>query len=300
VCHWEFIGDLPQPYYLTDGIALDPDKVAVVNSWPPPRTLWALQGFLSVMGYYQKFIAKYRDVAWPLTAILKWDTIYLSEDAERAFYALKQILMFAPLLQLPDVDRRIVVECDASGLVIGVVLLQGDDPIAFFSRDVAAQHAKMPLPAYECELIELVKVVRHLMPYLWGSFFSHPDISFLPQVHSQPIAYNNPFHTWVSKLFVYDFSIEYRQGKLNVVDDALSHRHEDTMGINAISNPSFAVYDAMCTELAISTTPPGWSKLDGLLLFKGCALLPAESSLWPHILERAHTMGHEGGEKTFH
>jgi hypothetical protein len=80
------------------------------------------------MGYYQKFIAKYRDVAWPLTAILKWDTFYLSEDVERAFYALKQIPMSAPLLQLPDVDRRIVVECDASGLVIGVVLLQGDDP----------------------------------------------------------------------------------------------------------------------------------------------------------------------------
>jgi hypothetical protein len=42
---------------------------------------------------------------------------------------------------------------------------KGDDTVAFFSQAVAPHHAK--LPAYEQELIELVKAVRYWQPYLW-------------------------------------------------------------------------------------------------------------------------------------
>jgi hypothetical protein len=37
---------------------------------------------------------------------------------------------------------------------------------------------------------------------------------------------------------------------------------------------------------------------DGLLLFNDRVFLPDGSSLWPQVLEHAHTMGHEGSEKT--
>jgi hypothetical protein len=96
----------------------------------------------------------------------------------------------------------------------------------------------------------------------------------------------------VSKLFGYDFSVQYRQGKLNVFADALSRRHEETMGVHAISSPSFAVFDALRHELmtdteawqlratlAAGTMSPGWSVIDGLRLFKGCTLLLVESPL---------------------
>jgi len=133
--------------------------------------------------------------------------------------------MFAPLLQLPDFSQKFVVDCDASGSRFGAVLHQGDSALAFFRRPVAPQHAK--LPAYERELIGLVKADRHWRPHLWGRPFTvrtdHWSLKFLLDQHLTTI----PQHTWVSKLFGYDFSVEYKPGKQNVVADALSRRDEE-------------------------------------------------------------------------
>jgi hypothetical protein len=73
------------------------------------------------------------------------------------------------LLQLPDFNIKFIMECDALGSAFGAVLHQGDGPVALFSQAVAIHHAK--LPAYERELIGLVKAVRHWHPYLWGRSF---------------------------------------------------------------------------------------------------------------------------------
>jgi hypothetical protein len=80
------------------------------------------------------------------------------------FHELKLALMIAPLHQLLDFEQKFNVKCDALGSGIGVVLHQGDSPIAFFNYAVAAHHAK--LSVYERELIGLVKVVRHWRPYI--------------------------------------------------------------------------------------------------------------------------------------
>jgi hypothetical protein len=89
--------------------------------------------------------------------------------------------MTAPLLQLPDFDKRFVVDCDAFGSEFGAVLHQGVGPIAYFSRAVAPHHQK--LPAYERELIGLVKSVRNWRPYLPRSaVVNHPSAHLGKQV----------------------------------------------------------------------------------------------------------------------
>jgi hypothetical protein len=146
------------------GVAMDPSKVDAVESWPIPRTIRALRSFLGLTGYYRKFIAGYGSVAAPLTALLKRDAFHWTEETAEAFCQLKQALLTAPLLQLPDFDKRFFIDCDASGSGFGAVLHQGDGAIAFFSRPVSLHHQK--LPAYERELIGLVKAVRHWRPYV--------------------------------------------------------------------------------------------------------------------------------------
>jgi hypothetical protein len=116
-----------------EGVAMDLDKMVVVDSWLTPKTLHALHGFLGLTCYYRKFIAHYGDIARPLTALLKRDTFHWSPKADVVFQCLKKALMMTPMLQLPDFNTQLVIECNASGSGFGAVLHQGDDPIAFFN-----------------------------------------------------------------------------------------------------------------------------------------------------------------------
>ena len=51
-----------------------------------------------------------------------------------AFLELKDALMIAPILTIPDCDKQFIVEIDMSGVGIGVTLMQEGRPLAFYSH----------------------------------------------------------------------------------------------------------------------------------------------------------------------
>jgi hypothetical protein len=177
-------------------------------------------------------------IAAPLTQLLKKEGFSWSPDAEAAFFQLKDALTTTLVLQLPDFSKDFVVECGASRFGIGVVLHQGKGAVAFFSKPMAPQHRG--LAAYEHELIGLVHAVHPWRPYLWGrTFVVRTDHFSLKYVLDQRLA-TIPQHHWISKILGFDFSVEYKPGRANIVADALSH-HEEDMAICAISAPTFDI-----------------------------------------------------------
>ncbi|WVZ49383.1 hypothetical protein U9M48_000750 [Paspalum notatum var. saurae] len=293
------------------GVAMNEDKIWAVLSWPVPRTVRAVRGFLGLAGYYRRFIKDYGATAAPLTKLLRTEGFRWTPETETAFMNLRKALTQAPVLQLPDFQRPFIVECDASGSGFGAVLHQGEGAVAFFSRPIAPRHAK--LAAYERELIGLVQAVRYWRPYLWGRLFvvktDHRSLKFLLDQRLSTI----PQHQWASKLIGFDFTVEFKPGHTNVVADALSRRNTDetTGACAALSGPIFSLFDDLRTELEhtpdlatvwahAAAGTEGWSSVDGLLLKNNRVFVPPTSPLVPAIIADAHTAGHEGIQKTLH
>jgi hypothetical protein len=231
------------------GVAMDADKVAAVSAWPQPHSARGLRGFLGLEGYYRKFIRDFGLIAAPLTRLLRRDAFAWDKEAEDAFQALKRALTTGPVIQMSDFNKIFIVDCDASDVEFGAVLHQGVIPVAFFSRSFPAQHLK--LAAYEWELIGQLQVVRYWRPYLWGRQFlvrtDHFSLKYLLDQRLSTVTQ----HQWISKLFGFDFTVEYRPGRLNTVADALSHRDAEhapevatELGAMCVcSSPTFAFLD---------------------------------------------------------
>jgi transposase InsO family protein len=287
---------------------MDADKVESVRAWPQPRTMRAVRGFLGLTRYYRKFIRSYGDIAAPLTQFLKRDAFRWTSAANTSFEALKVALTTAPVLQLPDFTRAFIVDCDASGSGIGAILHQGEGLLAFFSLAMQPHHAK--LAAYERELIGLVKAVRHWHPYLWTRPFvvrtGHFSLKYLLDQRLSTI----PQHAWVSKLFGYQFTVEFKSGKQNTVADALSRCDEGPV-IFALSLPNFDFFDqfrleaaalpeviAKRVEIEAGTAGPKWVVVDDMVVHDRRLFVPTSATVWALLLEHAHGMGHEGVQKT--
>ncbi len=83
------------------GMAPDPLKVQAVNDWPTPSDVTTVRRFLGLASYYRRYIAQFADIAAPLHQLTHKDAPFnWTEDCERAFLALKQKLVEAPILEL--------------------------------------------------------------------------------------------------------------------------------------------------------------------------------------------------------
>jgi hypothetical protein len=238
-------------YYLghlvgKDGIRVDPKNIEVMQEWPHSKTLKSLHGFLGLTGYYCKFVKNYGKIASPLTDILKKNSFTWTPAAAQAFQSLKTTMCTTPVPALPNFTKTFMLECDASGKGIGIVLMQEGRPLAFNSKQLSERNLGKPI--YEKEMLAILHVIELWCPYLLGQCFQiktdHQSLKYFLEQHIS----SQEQQKWVTKLSGYDYEIIYKKGKDNVVEDALSWKYEDEGSIFSLS---FIVPDwlqAMCQE----------------------------------------------------
>lgn len=87
---------------------------------------------------------------------------WTSEHSE-AFQALKQALISAPVLALPDFSKVFTVETDASDKGIRAVLQQDGHPIAYLSKALGPKN--QVLSTYEKESLAILMAIEHWRSY---------------------------------------------------------------------------------------------------------------------------------------
>jgi hypothetical protein len=147
------------------GVSIDPTKIAAVAEWPSPKNIKDIRSFLGLVGYYKKFVKNFGVIYRPLTELLKKQSIFLWTSVhEEAFALLKQALIQAPVLALPNVSRQFQIETNASDCCVGVVLMQKGHPLAFISKALGPR--TKGLSTYENEYLAIMIAIDHWRAYL--------------------------------------------------------------------------------------------------------------------------------------
>ncbi|KAK8521637.1 hypothetical protein V6N12_031531 [Hibiscus sabdariffa] len=154
------------------------------------------------------------------------------ENQQRSFDKLKQALTHAPILVQPEPGKEFIVYSDASHSGLGCVLMQGDNVVAYASRQLKPH--ELNYPTHDLELAAIVfglKIWRH---YLYGEkchiFIDHKSLKYLLTQKDLNLRQRR----WMELLKDYDLVIDYHPGKTNVVADALSRKPNfASLAINA-------------------------------------------------------------------
>jgi transposase InsO family protein len=217
----------------TEGLEVDPEKIAVIREWKTPTTVKGIQSFLGFGNFYRVFIKEYSRIARPLHRLTQMDVPFVwDEKCQKAFEEIKERLSTAPVLHYyqPDLETRI--ETDASDQVVAGVMSQRKDdkwhPVAYYSKSMSA-----PEQNYEIHDKEMLAIIRALEEWRAELEGLQRNERFDILTDHQALEY---FMTkrklsarqarWAEFLSRFYFMIRYRPGKQNTIADILSRKNE--------------------------------------------------------------------------
>jgi hypothetical protein len=147
------------------GVATDPEKIKVIENWQTPTNAKELRSFLGLAGFYRKFVKNFGVISRPLFNLFKKYALFVwTQDHQTSFDLLKQALVSAPVLALPDFTKQFCIYTDACQTGVGAVLMQNGHPLAFLSRALGPKN--QGLSTYEKEYMAILLAVTQWRSYL--------------------------------------------------------------------------------------------------------------------------------------
>jgi hypothetical protein len=117
----------------------------------------------------------------------------------------------APVLALPNYKNPFVLEADACGYGIGVVLMQDHRPIAFMSQAIGPKAAAQS--TYDKEALAIIEAIKKWKHYFAGSsLIIRTDQQGLKFIQEQKLT-EGIHHKLLIKLLGYDYRINTKRGE---------------------------------------------------------------------------------------
>ena len=204
------------------------NKLEAVKNFHMPKTKKEVRSFLGLTGYYRCFVRDYASLAVPLTNLTRKEcpeVVVWTEECDKAFNALKNVLTSTPVLSSPDFEKTFFLQTDASNYGVGAVLsltdAEGlDHPVAYFRHKLLEREQKYSTIEKECLAIKLA--VKAFQMYLLGRPFiiqtDYQTLQWLSNVKDE----NSCLVWWSLALQPYQFEIQHRKGRVNANADSLS------------------------------------------------------------------------------
>ena len=253
-----------------EGLSMEGTKVEVIKAVQPDtfKSIEDIRSFLGLCSYYRKLIPEFSKKAGPLTDLTKTTegidvaAACKTPEVQAAIEGLKQAMLTAPVLAMPDFSKQFILKTDAAvNFGLGGVLSQKDNEgrervIAYFSRKLSG--AQRNYSVTEIELLAALECMKHWRTYLWGRpFHLIVDHQALKWLHSMQDATGggkaSRLQRWILSLQEYDFTVEHKPGV----------EHKDADGLSRLAilppgedDPRYEEEDPRVQVLAVTPSTP--------------------------------------------
>ncbi|KAL0561256.1 hypothetical protein IC582_001678 [Cucumis melo] len=303
------------------GVSVDPAKIEAVTGWTRPSTVSEVRSFLGLAGYYRRFVENFSRIATPLTQLTRKGAPFVwSKACEDSFQNLKQKLVTAPVLTVPDGSGSFVIYSDASKKDLGCVLMQQGKVVAYASRQLKSHEQNYP--THDLELAAVVFALKIWRHYLYGEkiqiFTDHKSLKYFFTQKEL----NMRQRRWLELVKDYDCEILYHPSKANVTPLLRDlERAEIAVSVGAVTiqlaqltvQPTLRqrIIDAQSNDpylvekrgLAEAGQAVEFSiSSDGGLLFERRLCVPSDSAVKAELLSEAHSSPfsmHPGSTKMY-
>jgi transposase InsO family protein len=205
-----------------------PAKVSKILNVTVPTTKKQVRSLVGLVSFYRRYVSNFASIVSPLVELTKKNQpnkVRWSDECQRAFDLIKNVLSSEPVVRLPDFSRPFTVRSDASSTGIGAALMQSDDdgvlhPVLYASRKLLDRETRYSTVEREC--LALVWAVDKFHRYLFGSHFfvetDHRPLTYLKQSKTP----NGRLLRWALSLQEYSFTVVPIAGVRNFEADVLS------------------------------------------------------------------------------
>jgi len=212
--------------FSSDGLKIDPDKVAAVLEMPTPTDVEGVQRLNGFVNYLAKFLPKITDCMEPIRRLTRKDTPWeWTQQQDDAFNEVKRLVTIAPILSYYDPEGELEVQCDASSKGLGAALMQNGKPVAYASR--ALTETEQRYATIEKEMLAIIFALEKFNHYTYGRHVTvNSDHKPLESILKKSITCASPrLQRMMMRLHKYDFKVHYQQGKSMHLADTLSRAY---------------------------------------------------------------------------